>query len=74
MTPFEPTQRLTIELEAAEWNLAMGALAEMQRSAGVVLGKISAQAQAAQRGAQREMTQRGNGADAEPVFTPQREA
>jgi hypothetical protein len=47
MTPFEPTQRLVVELEAQEWNMVLGGLAELQRNVSVVSGKIARQAQQA---------------------------
>lgn len=64
MTPLEPTTLLTVELQVQEWNMVMGACAELQRSVATLMGKIQAQA----------MQRRSNGADTEPAFTPQPEA
>lgn len=46
--PFDPTQRLVVELEAQEWNVVLGGLAELQRSVAALMGKITRQAQAQQ--------------------------
>jgi hypothetical protein len=64
MTPIEPTTLLTVELQAQEWNMVMGACAELQRSIATLMGKISQQAQSGQR--------RSNGADTEPAFEAMR--
>jgi hypothetical protein len=60
----QPTERLSVTLEAQEWNMVMGACAELQRSVGTLMGKISQQAQAAQ--------QRGNGRDTDQPFEAMR--
>jgi hypothetical protein len=64
MTPIEPTTLLTVELQAQEWNMVMGACAELQRSVGTLMGKISQQAQSGQR--------RSNGSDTEAAFEAMR--